>query len=87
MGAVKRLTFTYEQFPFMEGAIVTLDWCQQEGKMGGGVSFEGVIVVMHPFTFVRMFTEIYGGIAGLDMLKIMMHDHIDNLWRKNAKYY
>lgn len=81
------LLIPFEQFPFMKGVTIKLDWSQREDNMGGALTMPGistqtkVYVTIHPFTFARMFAEMAGSIAGLDMLKIFLHDHIDNKFR------
>lgn len=39
-------------------------------------------LIMHPWTLVRNVQDFYGSDRALDLAKIFLHDHIDNLFNQ-----
>lgn len=74
-----RYYFNYNQFPFMPGWMVRVDWTQREDGIGGGPDLMngGGVLILHPNQFLKLLMEMFGSIAALDMLKIITRDKID----------
>lgn len=79
------IEFKDKQLPWGMGDVV-VDWDCDDGLDGVGLAIDltrGVEVCqrMHPSVFCRLIFETYGADAAFSMLKVLMHDYIDELFK------